>query len=146
MAKAYDRDLRLRVVAAIEAGATTEVAAERFGIGKATAGAWARLKRATGDVAPGRQGQPPGSKLDPHADFIFGLLEEKIDISLVEIAERLESERGVRVVPATIWYFFDKRDWTFKKRQPMPANKSAKTSPPRASPGSKTSSTSTRRG
>jgi transposase len=118
MAKAYDRDLRLRVVAAIEAGATTEVAAERFGVGKATAGAWARLKRATGDVAPGRQGQPPGSKLDPHADFIFGLLEEKIDISLVEIAERLESERGVRVVPATIWYFFDKRDWTFKKNRP----------------------------
>jgi transposase len=146
MAKAYDRDLRLRVVAAIEAGATTEVAAERFGIGKATAGAWARLKRATGDVAPGRQGQPPGSKLDPHADFIFGLLEEKIDISLVEIAERLESERGVRVVPATIWYFFDKRDWTFKKRPPTPVSKSATTSPPLAKPGSKGKSTSIRSG
>lgn len=146
MAKAYDRDLRLRVVAAIEAGATTEAAADRFGIGKATAGAWARLKRATGDVAPGRQGQPPGSKLDPHADFIFGLLDETIDMSLVEIAERLLTERGVRAVPSTVWYFFEKRDWTFKKRPPTPANKSAKTSPPHASPGSKTNSTSTRSG
>jgi transposase len=146
MAKAYDRDLRLRVVAAIEAGATTEAAAERFGVGKATAGAWARLKRATGDVEPRRQGQPPGSKLDPHADFIFGLLDDKIDISLVEIAERLESERGVRVVPATIWYFFAKRDWTFKKRPPRPASKSAKTSPPHAAPGSKSNRTSTRSG
>jgi transposase len=146
MAKAYDRDLRLRVVAAIEAGATTEEAAARFRIGKATAGAWARLKRATGDVTPGRQGQPPGSKLDPHADFIFGLLDEKVDISLVEIAERLQAERGVRVAPATIWYFFDKRDWTFKKRLPMPASRSAKTSPPRALRGLKIKSTSTRSG
>jgi transposase len=44
MARAYDRDLRLRVVEAIEGGATGEAAAERFGIGKSTAGAWARLK------------------------------------------------------------------------------------------------------
>jgi hypothetical protein len=35
MAKAYDRDLRVRVVAAIEAGATGEAASERYGIGKA---------------------------------------------------------------------------------------------------------------
>ncbi len=142
MAKAYDRDLRVRVVAAVEAGATTEEAAARFGIGKATAGAWARLKRATGDVTPGRQGQPPGSKLDPHAEFIFALIEEKADISLAEIAERLAAERGVRAVPATVWYFFDKRDWTFKKRPPTPASRSATTSPPPAKPGSKPKSTS----
>lgn len=54
MTKAYDRDSRLRVVAAIEAGPTTQEAADRFGIGKATAWAWARLKRATGDVTAGR--------------------------------------------------------------------------------------------
>ncbi len=146
MAKAYDRDLRLRVVAAVEAGATTEEAAERFGIGKSTAGAWARLKRATGDVAPGRQGQPPGSKLDPYADFIFALIEEKADISLVEITGRLAAERGVRVVPATIWYFFDKRDWTFKKRPPTPASKSATTSQPPAKLGSKPKSISIQSG
>lgn len=32
MAKAYDRDLRLRVVAAMEAGATTEATTERDGV------------------------------------------------------------------------------------------------------------------
>lgn len=144
MAKAYDRDLRLRVVAAVEAGASTAAAAERFGIGKATAGAWARLKRASGDIAPGKQGKPSRSKLDPHADFIFGLLDETIDISLAEIAARLQAERDVRVVPATIWYFFARRDWTFKKRRPTPASKRAKTSPPRAQPGSRARSTSIR--
>lgn len=144
MAKAYDPDLRVRVVAAIEAGASTQAAADRFGIGKATAGAWARLKQATGDVAPGKQGKPPGSKLDPHAEFIFALLDKGVDISLVEIAARLRAERGMSVAPATIWYFFERRDWTFKKRPPTPASRNAKTSPPRAKSGSKTRSTSIR--
>jgi transposase-like protein len=85
MARAYDRDLRVRVVEAIEAGATGEAAAERFGIGKSTAGAWARLKRATGDVTPGKQGQPAGSKLDVHADFILALVEAQADLTLAEI-------------------------------------------------------------
>jgi hypothetical protein len=35
-------------------------------------------------VTQGRQGQPPGSKLDTQADFIFALLDEKIDISLCD--------------------------------------------------------------
>ena len=144
MAKAYDVDLRLRVVDAIEAGATTEAAAVRFDIGKATAGAWARLKRATGTVTPGRQGKPKGSKLDPHAEFILDLVAAAPDITLAEIAERLKAERGVRAVPATIWYFFDRRGITFKKRRRTPANRSAKTSPLRAEPGSKARSTSTR--
>ena len=135
MARAYDRDLRLRVVAAIEAGVSTEAAATRFGIGKATAGAWARLKRATGDVAPGRQGKPARSKLDAHADFIFGLLDETVDISLAEIAARLKAERGITAVPATVWYFFARRDWTYKKRQRTRASRRAKTSPPRAQSG-----------
>jgi transposase len=142
MAKAYDMDLRLRVVGAIEAGASTEAAADRFDIGKATAGAWARLKRATGAVTPGRQGKPKGSKLDPHADFILGLVEAAPDITLAEIAGRLIAERGVRAVPATIWYFFDKRGITYKKRPRTPPSKSAKTSPPRAKPGSTAKSTS----
>lgn len=144
MAKAYDRDLRLRVVAAIEAGASTDAAAERFGVGKATAGAWARLKRATGDVTPGKQGKPGRSKLDAHADFIFGLLDAAVDISLAEIAARLKVERGVSAAPATVWYFFARHDWTYKKRRRTPASRRAKTSPPRARPGPGASSPSTR--
>ena len=136
MAKPYGVDLRLRVVSAIEAGATTQEAATRFEIGKATAGAWARLKRATGALVPGAQGKPKGSKLDPHADFILGLVAKAPDITLAEIAEHLARQRGVRAVPATVWYFFDRRGITFKKRQRTPPNRSAKTSSQRAKPGS----------
>ena len=139
MAKAYDRDLRVRVVAAIEAGATGEAAAERFGIGKSTAGAWARLKRRTGDVTPGRQGQPARSKLDPHADFILALVAAEVDITLAEIAARLEAERGVRAAPSTVWGFLDRRGITFKKRLRMPASRIGRTSLRPAKPGKRRS-------
>jgi transposase len=139
MAKAYDRDLRVRVVAAIEAGATGEAAAERFEIGKSTAGAWARLKRRTGDVTPGRQGQPSRSKLDPHADFILALLEAEADITLAEIAARLEAEHGMRAALATVWGFLNRRGITFKKRLGMPASRVGRTSPRPAKSGKRPS-------
>lgn len=127
MARAYSLDLRQRVVEAIEAGLSSRQAARRFTIGIATAGAWHRLWRRTGDVRPGRQGKPKRSKLDAHEAFVLGLVESKKDISLEEIAERLSEERDVSACPATIWYFFDKRGITFKKRQGMRASNNVRT-------------------
>lgn len=125
MGKPYSEDLRKRVVAAIEAGMSTGAAAERFDVSKAAAGAWARLKRATGSVAPARQGKPAGSVLDAHADFIFGVLDDAPDTTLEEMAERLARERGVKVVYTAVWKFLDRRDFTHKKRPLMRASKSA---------------------
>jgi transposase len=117
MGKPLGVDLRRRVVSAIESGLSTRDAAERFSVSKAAAGAWARLKRATGDVVPKRQGSPEGSVLDAHERFIFGLIETDKDVTLTEIAERLESEHDLHVVPSTIWYFLDRRGMTFKKNR-----------------------------
>jgi transposase len=125
MARAYSLDLRERVVAAIEEGLSTHQAAARFSIGIATAGSWARLKRSQGDVRPGRQGKPPGSVLDAHADFILGVLEAKPDTTLDELVERLATERAVIVVRTAVWKFLDRRDMTHKKRLRTPASKIA---------------------
>jgi transposase len=125
MGKPYSLDLRERVIAAIEGGLSTRQAAARFSIGIATAGAWARLKRANGDVAPARQGKPKGSVLDAHADFIFDLIAASPDITLDEVVVRLEDVRAVTVVRTAVWKFLDRHDMTHKKRPPMPANKSA---------------------
>jgi transposase len=124
MGKPYSMDLRERVMAAIEGGMSTHQAAARFAIGIATAGAWARLKRAKGEVTPARQGKPKGSILDAHADFIFGLIREVPDITLEEIAERLADERAVRVVTTAVWKFLDRHDMTHKKRPLMRVSKS----------------------
>jgi transposase len=124
MGKPYSMDLRERVMAAIEGGLSTHQAAARFAIGIATAGAWARLKHATGAVTPAKQGKPKGSVLDAHADFIFGLIREVPDITLEEIAERVAEVRAVRVVSTAVWKFLDRHEMTHKKRPLMRVSKS----------------------
>ena len=125
MAKAYSADLRRRVIAAIEDGMSTRAAARRYSIGESTAGAWHRRWRDEGEADARKQGQRGGSKLDPYEAFIFGLVDAQKDIALYEIAERLEEEKGVQACPATIWYFFDRRGITYKKRPPTLRSKSA---------------------
>ena len=129
MARAYSIDLRVRVIEAINNGLSTRQAAARFAIGIATAGAWYRCWRKTGEAKPGRLGNPGGSKLDPYEDFILGLIAAQKDIALHEIAERLAHAHGVSVQPSTVWYFLNGRGITFKKRQRMLPSRSAKTSP-----------------
>ncbi|MGE4221046.1 MAG: IS630 family transposase [Alphaproteobacteria bacterium] len=116
MARAYSLDLRQRVIEAIEKGLSTREAARRFAVGIATAGAWHRRWRATGSAEAGRQGQPPGSKLDAHEEFILALVAENKDIALHEIADRLAAECGVRAVPSTVHQFFARRGITYKKK------------------------------
>ena len=68
---------------------STGQAAKRFSVSISAAGAWARLKRATGSVHPAKQGKPKGSVLDALADFILGVMEEETpDTTLDEMAER----------------------------------------------------------
>ena len=128
MARAYGLDLRQRVIESIEAGLSTRAAARRYSVGESTAGRWHRRWRATGSVRPGRQGNPGGSLLDAHQAFILKLVDETVDISLAEIAERLAAEREVTVDPSTIWYFFRRRAITYKKRRHMPQSRIATTS------------------
>ena len=144
MARAYSSDLRVRVIEAINAGLSTRQAAARFAIGIATAGAWHRCWRKTGEMKPGRLGNPGGSKLDRHEEFILGLIAAQKDIALHEIAERLAQTHRVSAQPSTVWYFLNKRGITFKKRQRMPPSKSAKTSPPSVKLGRRASRALTR--
>lgn len=127
MGKPLSMDLRERVNGAIEDGMPTREAARRFSIGESTSGAWARRKRATGSIAPAKQGKPKGSVLDPHADFILGLIAETPDITLDEIVEKLAAERGLKVVRTAVWKLLDRRDMTHKKRRRTPPSRTART-------------------
>ncbi len=124
MSHGYGKDLRVRVIEVVSGGLSTRKAAKRFGIGISTSGRWYRRYRATGEVGARKQGQPPGSKLDAHEAFILGLVEERADITLAEIAEQLSAERQVSACPATVWHFFNKRGMTYKKRHRMQTNSS----------------------
>jgi transposase len=119
MARAYSQDLRDRVIDAALAGMAARQAAVRFGVGIATAIVWVRRARETGERTARPQGQPRRSKLDPHRDFLLGLIEAKDDISLVEMQERLTAERGLKASVGTIWTFLDRCNMTVKKRPHM---------------------------
>ncbi len=145
MAASLSVDLRWRVVRAInEEGLSIRAAGRRFCIGESTAGRWHRLWRTSGDIVPGRKGNPGGSRLDAHAGFLLGLVEAGgKDITLAEMAERLRTERSEAVDPSTIHNWLKKRGITFKKRQAMLPNRLAKTSLRPAKPGSTASAIST---
>jgi transposase len=124
MARAYGQDLRDRV---IDAGTSARAAAERFGVGIATAIVWTRRARA-GERIARKQGQPKRSKLDPHRGFLLGLIEAEPDITITEMQARLAGETGVSASVGTIWTFLDRAGLTFKKRPPTPRSRSARTS------------------
>ena len=124
MARAYSQDLRERV---IDAGTSARQAAERFGIGVATAIVWVRRAR-EGERSARKQGQPKRSKLDQHREFLLALIEAEPDITIAEMQERLRIEAGVTASVGTIWTFLDRAGLTFKKRPPTRPSRSARTS------------------
>ena len=123
MARAYSQDLRDRV---IDAGTSARQAAERFGIGVATAIVWVRRAH-EGERSARKQGQPKRSKLDPHREFLMALIEAEPDITIAEMQERLRSEAGITASVGTVWTFLDRAGLTFKKRPPMRPSRSART-------------------
>lgn len=82
MSKAYSEDLRQRIVEAVEGGMSRRQAAARYKVGVSSAIRYVQRWRATGSVKQDRMGQPGGSKLDPHQDWILKLIEDEPDLTL----------------------------------------------------------------
>ncbi|MFO1125115.1 MAG: IS630 transposase-related protein [Methylocystis sp.] len=127
MARAYSQDLRDRVIDAALAGLPARHAAARFGVGDATAIVWVRRARRTGERAARKQGQPRRSKLDPHRNYLLGLIEATPDLTISELLERLLAGARHQGQPRDAWTFLDRCGLTFKRR-PMRASKTGRTS------------------
>lgn len=140
MTRPLSLDLRQRVIDAINGGLSCRAAAARFGIAPSAAVKWRRLWRETGSVAPRRQGGDRRSgRIEAVGGAILGMVEATPDLTLAEIAGRLEREHGARFAASTVHRFFRRRGWSFKKSPAMRANRSARTSVPRARRGSRRS-------
>lgn len=126
MTRTLSRDLRDRVVAAIEAGMSCRAAAIRFGVSASSAIRWRQLAVRQGNTAPKpRGGDRNSGRIEAHAKFILGLVAEQGDMTLAEIQTRL-GERGTPVGIGTVWRFFDRHGITRKKR---PATRSSRIAP-----------------
>lgn len=116
MARTLSEDLRGRVVAAVEAGASRRAAAERFGVGVATAIRWVRAFRATGRLSA----RPKGGDLRSHRieafrQVVLGAIEAQKDITLAELVALLRREHGASFAISTVHRHLVRHRITLKK-------------------------------
>ncbi len=79
-------------------------------------------------MAPGALGGDRRSaRIEAHAGLILDLLEQKSDITLVEIQAEL-ARAGVAADIGTLWRFFDRHRITRKKRRRMQPSRTGQTS------------------
>jgi transposase len=116
MGKAYSSDLRVRIYEDIEGGQSRRAAGRRFGVSASTSVRLAQRMAKTGTLEPSRQGRPPGGgKLAACAEVLIGWVEAKEDITMSELAAKLEAECGVTAHPASLSRFLIKAGFTVKK-------------------------------
>lgn len=117
MAGPLSKDLRLRVVRAVEdEGMSRRAAAARFGVAIRTAVRWVSDYRASGSVAPRQMGNPSPPKLTAHKATVLALLEARPDGSIESLRHDL-AERGIVVGYGSIRRFFQREKITRKKRR-----------------------------
>lgn len=118
MAAALSDDLRMRVLAAVDGGLSRRSAAERFGVGVATAIRWVRAWRDEG--RPGALpmgGDVRSHRIEAFRDVILSAVETQKDITLAELADVLGRDHGASFSSSAIWRFLDRHDVTFKKNR-----------------------------
>ena len=84
MTKPYSADLRVRVVEAVDEGATRHEAAERFSVSVSSAVRWHQAWRNEGTI----EAKPYGgsrSPLEDYAEELLAVIEEQSDLTLDEI-------------------------------------------------------------
>jgi transposase len=118
MARALSDDLRLRVLKASAAGMSARQAAARFGVGISTAIRW--IARASdGEPTSRPQGWRRSSSLDAHEAFVVEMIDDRKDVTLDEMVERLCVERQVGISRSALGAWLRRRGWTLKKSPHM---------------------------
>ncbi len=118
MTKSLSKDIRERVVSAVEGGMTRRSAAKRFRVAPSTAIKWVDRWRRTGDISPRpRGGDHRSHRIEAHAEEILALIVGTPDTTLAELVAHLDETHGVVVAQSTIWRLLDRRGMTFKKHR-----------------------------
>lgn len=116
MTAPLSQDLRLRLIAAVEGGQSRRAAAKRFGIAASTAIKWMARWQREGHAQPRPMGGDRHShRIEAHATEILAWVQQTPDITLAEIAARLQQGHGLKVSLSSIWRLLDRRGLTFKK-------------------------------
>ena len=115
MAKGYSEDLRVRVVALVEAGESRREAARLLDIGASSAVRWLDRWTSTGSVAAKPGTGHCRSPLEAHKQWLLDLVAAEPDLTLDEIRVRLACEMKLEAGRSSVGRFFDRHDVSFKK-------------------------------
>jgi transposase len=113
MPRAYSADIRARVIARVESGASRREAAEHYEVSASTAVTWVKCFRESGRCAD----KPRGGSISPleeQREFLLALIDKQPDLTLDEVvcAMRQHKVSGSRTA---VWRFFQRHKITFKK-------------------------------
>jgi transposase len=101
--KAYSKDLRLKVLDAVDRGMPRkEEVAQVFGISVPSIKRWLKRRRESGDVDPSPIPGPPARKGAMLDGWLPDRLESEPDLTLEEHCEAFEEALGVKVSTATM--------------------------------------------
>jgi transposase len=100
--KPYSKDLRLRVLSAVDAGMPREEVAKTFSVSMPTIKRWLRRRHETGDVEPRAIPGRPSRKGRMLKEWLPHHLEANDDLTLEEHREAFEEEFGEEVSTSTI--------------------------------------------
>lgn len=115
MARPLDRNLRARVVAAVNGGMSCRSAAARFDISESAAIKLMQRYRTTGSIEPGQMGGHKRLKLASWRDWLLAQIGEKPDITTRELADELIGQ-GVTVSHVSVWNLLQREEQSQKKR------------------------------
>ncbi len=119
MGKSHSVDLRQRVVSMVASGQSRRAAARHFAISDSSAIKLLQRRERTGLITPARQGRPPGAgKLSAFRDFLVAQVEGKPDITMPELARRVDDEHGLVIPPSSLSRFLITQGYTYKTYGP----------------------------
>jgi len=100
--KPYSKDLRLRVLAAVDAGTPREQVAKAFSVSVPTIKRWLKRRPETGDVEPRAIPGRPSRKGAVLQSWLPKHLQANDDFTLEEHSEAFEEEFGQTVSTSTL--------------------------------------------
>jgi transposase len=136
MGRAYSEDLRSRIVATVEAGASCSAAARQFAVSVSCAIKLLQRWRRTGSVAAGPRGKRRYALAD-HEGLVRELVGLRPDMTIDELHAEL-GRQGVQVGRSSIGRFLLARGLTLKKSRFMLPSSKGRTSRRRARAGVRT--------
>ena len=122
----YSKDLRLRVLAAVDRGMPREGIARLFGVSAPTIRRYLRLRRETGDVEPRPVPGPAARKGAALEEALPAQARANHDLTLAEHCELFEEAHGLRVSTATMSRAFARLGLPLKKSPCRPRNATRK--------------------